>query len=49
MPLNLDAFFREIFPFFIGKFEAFYIFCDVLAIYGCAYCFIWFLEKIGGR
>lgn len=45
---NLDSFWRSLFPVFIGQFEGFYIFLDILAIYGAIYCFIWFIFIITG-
>ncbi len=44
--LNLDTFWRELFPIFEGKFEAFYILLDIITIYAVAYCFIWLLRGI---
>jgi len=46
--LNLDQFYRSLFPVFEDKFEAFYIIADFLTIYICAYCFIWLLRSIRG-
>ena len=46
---NIDAFWRSVFPVFIGNFEAFYIFCDAMTIYAAGYFFIWFLMKVAGR
>lgn len=47
--LNLDQFWRMVFPVFEGKFEAFYIIADIMTIYACAYCFIWLLRGVRGE
>lgn len=46
--LNLDTFWRGLFPIFEGKFEAFYILLDIITIYAIAYSFIWFLRTLRG-